>query len=158
MISVVTVKHLRKLCFYFLFDVRIADLLDFCFQFRPRYRIFCLCTVHAARTEVKQCLFIEFSDCRAVASLYVFLCTEDHRNRLVDYIIAEQQYLFCLCSDGICRTAHKVDCAAEDLFRRIHQRSVCLDRALGYFSEVAHIQIDIKFLLILQKIADFCLQ
>ena len=41
---------------------------------------------------------------------------------------------------------------------RIHQRSVCLDRALGYFSEVAHIQIDIKFLLILQKIADFCLQ
>ena len=42
MLSVVTVKHLRKLCFYFLFDVRIADLLDFCFQFRPRYRIFCL--------------------------------------------------------------------------------------------------------------------
>ena len=93
-----------------------------------------------------------------MASLYVFLCTEDHRNRLVDYIIAEQQYLFCLCSDGICRTAHKVDCAAEDLFRRIHQRSVCLDRALCHFSEVAHIQVHVKFLLILQKITDFRLQ
>ena len=84
------------------------------------------------------------------------------KSTIVDYKEIVDSYvkveMFCLCSDGICRTAHKVDCAAEDLFRRIHQRSVCLDPALGYFSEVAHIQIDIKFLLILQKIADFCLQ
>ena len=63
----------------------------------------------------------------------------DHRNRLVDSVKYAEQQCLLICSDGDLPDAHKVDCAAEDLYsRRIHQRSRLPGSCSRYFSEVAH--------------------
>ena len=89
-------------------------------------------------------------------SLYIFLCTENQRNRLVDKLLTEKQHVLALRSLGTCTTCDKVDRSTEDLKCILRYDSGNFHQALRLLSMMTSRVIHIKVLTRLCGVTDSC--
>ena len=77
------------------------------------YHSLCCFLRKAAAHQIKQRLFIQFSDRSSVVSFHILLRTEDQRNRLIHHVVAEKQNVLLLISHGTSTTFHEINAAPE---------------------------------------------
>ena len=91
-----------------------------------------------------------------MVSFYVFLCTKDQRNGLVDYIVPHKEYVFLFVSLGAGRTIFEINGSTKQLKCLIVQNAVRVHFTDGFFALMDCHIVHIIALAAFSLITDIC--